>query len=125
MNPQEPQQQNYQPPTEPQQQNQQPPADSQLTPAAAPQIQAPKSHKKLALWLIIGPSALFILTIVLFALSNFLFSASQPADGELFGETSPVKTIFNIVFFLGMAVSFITWLPGLVIGIVLLAKQPK
>lgn len=113
MNPQEPQQQNPQAPVEPQY--------TQPVVAEAPR----KNHKKLALWLMIGPSALFVVTIVLYALSNFIFSASQPVDGELYGDTPILKTILNILFFLSGIVTIITWLPGLIIGIILLAKQSK
>lgn len=127
MNPQGPEQQNYQPPTAPQP----PVAPVAPQPPVAPQSPAPsvveaprKSHKKLALWLIIGPSALFIVAIGLSILSNLIFNSTS-ADGELFGDASPLKSIFNIFFFLSMLVSFITWLPGLIIGIVLLAKQSK
>lgn len=126
MNPQAPEQQNYQPPATPPV----PPATSQ--PPVVPQaptptiVEAPKkSHKKLALLLIIGPTALFILAMVLYAISNFAFSSSQPTDGDLYGDVSPIKTILNIFLFLSSAVSILTWLPGLIIGIVLLAKQSK
>lgn len=119
MNPQGPEQQNYQPPTVPQ-------APIAPQPPVPSVVEAPrKSHKKLALWLIIGPSALFIVAIGLSILSGFLFNNSQPTDSELFTPASPVQTILNIVIFLSMAVSIITWLPGLIIGIVLLAKQSK
>jgi hypothetical protein len=121
MNPQEPEQQNNQPSVDPQ-----PP----VTPIT-PQLQQPvvteaprKSHKKLALWLIIGPTALFILAIVLSILSGLIFNGSS-SDGGLFGDTSPLRTIINLFFFLSMLISIITWLPGLIIGIVLLAKQSK
>lgn len=121
MNPQEPQQQNYQPPVAPQ-----PPVTPIAPQPPQPAVAEPpqKSHKKLALWLIIGPSALFILAILLSILSGFIFNGSA-SDGDLFGDTSPLKSIVNIFFFLSMLISIITWLPGLIIGIVLLAKQSK
>jgi hypothetical protein len=112
MNPQEPQQQSTQPPNEPQ---------YAKTVVAEP---LKKNHKKMALTLIIGPTALFIAAIVISALSNLLFSA-QINEGELFGQVPVGKTILNIITFLFGAVAVLTWLPGLIIGIVLLAKQSK
>jgi hypothetical protein len=124
MNPQEPQQQNYQPPTEPVQQNyQQPPAPQTIQPVV---VGPPKkSHKKLALLLLIAPTTLFIFAILLMALSNLFFSVQMSETGDLFGQTPVGKTILNILIFLFSAIAFISWLPGLVIGIVLLVKQSK
>ena len=112
MNPQEPQQQNYQPPTGPQ-------YVSPTTPVAPK-----KSRKKLALLLIIGPTALLILAIIITAFSNLLFN-TQVNEGELFEQVPVGKTILNIFTFLFGAVAILTWLPGLIIGIILLAKQSK
>lgn len=134
MNPQGPEQQSYQPPTPPEQPTVTPPqppvppapAGQPVAPQAPQVVEAPgKSHKKLALWLIIGPSALFVVAIGLSLLSALFFNNAQPTDGEMFAPVSPVQTIFNLFFFLSMLVSIVTWLPGLIIGIVLLAKQSK
>jgi Na+/proline symporter len=112
MNPQEPQEPNAQQPLEP----------SYVQPLVAESPQ--KSKKRLALILIIGPTSLFILAIVVSIVSNLLFN-TQMSEGELFNQVPVGKTVFNIIIFLLSAVAFLTWLPGLIIGIILLAKQSK
>lgn len=84
-----------------------------------------KSHKKLALFLLLGPTALLLLAVLLYAVSNFVSSAGQPAANseELFAQPSPISAILNIfIFFLGV-VGVIAWLPGVIIGVVLLSKK--
>jgi hypothetical protein len=81
-----------------------------------------KSHKKLALSLLIAPTALFILSLILGIVAAQIGSAPAQ-DGDLFGEASPAKQILNIIALLSAGVSFLTWLPGLIIGIILLAKK--
>lgn len=109
---------------------------------------------KAALWLMIAPTALLFASFVLFAVVNWVVGAAGPvethtscnsissgsslADGlegasrdedcSMFGDTtgtSIFRTIANIVLFLTGAVGVITWLPGLIIGIVLLATKPQ
>lgn len=113
----------------PQQNEQQPnveqPQFTQPTPVqpqAAP-IQT-KSHKKLALLLLIGPSALLVIGIILYTISNFIFSAvgPQPTADNLFPD-NPARTIINTLLFLVSTVSILTWLPGIIIGIILLNKK--
>jgi hypothetical protein len=83
-----------------------------------------KSKKRLALILIIGPTVLFVAAIIISALSNLFFSA-QISESELFGQVPIGKTILNIFSFLFGAIAILTWLPGLIIGIILLTKQSK
>ena len=141
---------------------QQPPQQPQPTPQPYMQPQAPiepektSKRKKLALLLILGPTALFVGALLLFAVVNWVSSATtepqaactptsaqttQNTDGEkvslfadnaakdedcsLFGETSPLQTAANIGLYIAGAISFLAWLPGLIIGIVLLVKKPK
>jgi len=109
---------------------------------------------RIALLLLIGPTALFIAVLALFSVVNLAnantgsvadcdptLSTSQPAETpdslfgesatavpgqcELFDETTPLETAANVILYIGGAVSFLTWLPGLIIGIVLLATRPK
>ena len=72
---------------------------------------------KAALWLMIGPTALFIVTFMLFAMTNWVVSSFAPV--------SIATTIINILLFIAGSVSMLTWLPGLIVGIVLLATAKK
>lgn len=90
------------------------------TPPSAPiqpAIEQPATPKKrrtgLALLLLIGPSALIIFAIILAAVSNFIFGEAE----------NPIRTIINVFVFLAGTVTILAWLPGIVIGIVLLAKK--
>jgi hypothetical protein len=83
------------------------------------------SRTKVALWLLISPTALLITTFILFAGVNFLFIllAPMPADGEAV-STAPIgSTIVNIILFVFGTIGVISWLPGLITGIVLLATK--
>lgn len=82
-----------------------------------------KSRNKLwGLVLLIGPSALLILAILLYALTNLMMN-SQPETGDLFPQPTPLSTFTNIFLFLVGGLSVITWLPGIIIGIILLNKK--
>jgi len=72
---------------------------------------------KAALWLMIGPTALLIVTFMLFAMTNWVVSSFAPV--------SIATTIINILLFIAGSVSMLTWLPGLIVGIVLLATAKK
>lgn len=89
-------------------------------------VQQPASkNKKQLIWglvCLLGPTALIVISLLLYATLNFIFGATA-TNGDLFGEQSPAKTIFNVVLFLIGAVSVITWLPGLIAGIILLATR--
>jgi hypothetical protein len=88
-----------------------------------PIVQTPqkKSHKKLALVLLIAPTALFILAFIFAIIAGQIDAA--PTQSDLFEKTSPAKQIFNIFSFISAIVGFISWLPGLIIGIILLVKK--
>lgn len=102
------------PPVVPTPQFQQPPAPVQPV---------KKKHRTLALWLLIGPSALFVITLVTTLMAPALFPDQPPAPGELFSEPHPGRTVINIFAFLSGAIVFLTWLPGIIIGSILLAKK--
>lgn len=113
---------------DPQQQPNQPP-----TPVTPPQqapivqpvaaVQTPvKSHKRLAISLLVVPTALFILSLILGLIAAQIGDTSAQ-DGELFAQVSPVKQILNILTFACAGIGFLTWLPGLIVGIILLAKK--
>ncbi|HRJ06597.1 MAG TPA: hypothetical protein PK096_03100 [Candidatus Saccharibacteria bacterium] len=107
------------------------------------------SNRQKLVWGLIclaGPTVLLILSILVYATANFIFAGSAPvpepcprgpesinmgicqADVEqdaLFRQDGPVKTITNIVMFLVGAFAAITWLPGVIVGIILLATRKK
>lgn len=110
MDQQQPEAPAYQPPTEP-------------AAATAPTI--PGKRKAIALWLLIGPTALIIGSILLFAVANYVTASLAPASSDLIAPTPPLNAAINIILFAVGAVSVITWLPGIVIGIILLASSNK
>jgi heme/copper-type cytochrome/quinol oxidase subunit 2 len=79
----------------------------------------------LALWLMIGPTALIVVSILLYAVANFIMAQTMPQSDAMFAESSVGETIVNVILFIIGAVSVITWLPGLIIGIILLATKKK
>ena len=66
---------------------------------------------------LIGPTALIIIALLGYAVANFAFAS--------FEQPSQAKTILNIVMFLVGAVSVLTWLPGIIVGIILLATRKQ
>lgn len=99
-------------------------------PATRPDVEAlKKSNKRKLTWgitCLVGPTVLIILTIMLYAAANFLFFSAAPetsADSDLFAQPSPAQAIVNVVLFLVGAFSTLTWLPGIIVGIVLLASR--
>lgn len=92
------------------------------------QIQQPKVNKRKVVWgliCLIGPTALLVVSFIGYALLNFLAGSAQPAEGELFTEEPAWKSIANIVLFLTGAITVLTWLPGIIVGIILLATSRK
>ncbi len=102
------------------------------------------TRTKVGLWLIIGPTALYIVLVIVFAIVNWVLLSTPSAtpycdtaysvQEGIYGDgcaSTPsdsvgiIRTILNVVLFLGAALAFISWLPGLIIGIVLLATAPK
>lgn len=106
---------------------------------------------KAALWLMIAPTALLVLTFVLYAGINWVLAAGVTSDpsnctpatsdysisqglnaipndedcSTVSHETSIFATLVNIFLFLAGVIGVLSWLPGLVIGIVLLATKPR
>ncbi len=107
----------------------QPQQPQQPTPTPASSSPGKKKlsgRTKLALWLMIGPTALLIVTFFGYALVNVLTPVTAPTDGSLFAEPSPAQSAGNIFLFLIGAISTLTFLPGLITGIILLAtKKPQ
>lgn len=83
-------------------------------------------RKKVALWLLIAPTSLLIVTFALFAFVNFFSTLLAPITADTEIMTQPVAlTITNVVLFLFGAIASIAWLPGLIAGIILLATEEK
>jgi len=97
--------------------------DQPSTPQPTTTPEKPRvSHKKLGLWLIITPSALIFLGILVFLIIIFM-PENAASRSDLFGAISPVKQVLNIVGFICTGLGFITWLPAMIIGIILLTRK--
>lgn len=72
---------------------------------------------QLALWLMIGPSALLLVSIIGFAIANALLGIL----GLLGSNTLTV--VVNISLYLIGSLAVVTLLPGLIAGIILLATK--
>lgn len=91
---------------------------------------AKSNHKRtiLALWLMIGPTALIIVTIALYALSNFISEQIDPGPDlttTMYGAPTLGGMLINFALFIIGATAIMAWLPGLITGIVLLATKKK
>ena len=86
----------------------------------------PSVRKKIAVWLMIGPTALFVVTFILYVIA-LAFADTPPADtsGALFATPSPLVTFADIVLLAVTVIAMLTWLPAMVIGIVLLATKKR
>lgn len=101
-----------------------------------------KQSLKLPIFLIIGPALGLILSILLYAVINFIIASSTPdvssspsisegasiAQGadqqDLYSDDSSMfKTISNVLLFLLGAGSMLAFVPCLVIGIIMLNKR--
>jgi len=102
-----------------------------------------KKSLKLPIFLIIGPALGLILSIILYAVINFIIASSTPdvssspsilegagiAQGadqqDLYGsdDSSMFRTISNVLLFLLAAGSMLAFVPCLVIGIIILNKR--
>jgi len=99
-----------------------------VEPTVQPQQRKMTGRTKTALWLMIGPTALMIVAFLGYALINLAFATTTAAtvtESAPFGEQTVVQTIANVLLFLVGVVTFLTWLPGLIVGIVLLATPKK
>ncbi len=66
---------------------------------------------------LIGPTALIIISIVVYAVVNVTIAST--------GGSSGISTVANIILFLVGAVATLTLFPGIIVGIVLLATRKK
>lgn len=102
------------------------------TPQSTPAVQSAeairKSNKRKLIWALIcliGPTALIVISLIAYALVNFLTMSTVGVSDEGFGVTSPFHTIVNVLLFLAGAVAVATWLPGIIGGIILLATRNR
>ncbi len=103
-----------------------------------------KKNLKLPIFLIIGPALGLVLSIFIYAIVNFIFSGvtAEPtstsdmslSDGasiaqgvdssaDLYGDSSMVRTISNVLLFLLGSVSVLAFVPCLVFGIIILNRR--
>lgn len=103
-----------------------------------------KTSLKLPIFLIVGPALGLVLSIFIYAIINFIFSGvtaeptstsdmslsdgasiAQGADSsaDLYGDSSMVRTISNVLLFLLGSVSVLAFVPCLVFGFIILNKR--
>lgn len=101
-----------------------PPA--QYTPEQIEQIR--RSNKKKLMWglvCLIGPTALITVSIVIYAIVGFVASTSTSTTNSLSNEPSVAHVIMNLLMFIVGGIAILTWLPGIVVGIILLANRKQ
>ncbi|MNH50433.1 hypothetical protein D3C73_20470 [compost metagenome] len=95
-------------------------------PIGAAQSPRRNTRKITAIWLLVGPTALIVFSIAAYAVANLIFNSGvnmQNNNAELFGQQPVAVTIINIILFITGLLGVIAWLPGIIIGIVLLATK--
>lgn len=70
-----------------------------------------------ALWLLIGPTALLIVVFFLYALLNWVTGADITTTLET------LRVALNAMLFIAGLISILVWIPGIVIGIILLVTK--
>jgi len=83
---------------------------------ATPEPTRMSTRKKVALFIMIGPTAALFGSAILYALADMALAGT--------GE-SVARTVVNIFMYTVGVVSVLAWLPGLIIGIVLLTTAKK
>ena len=84
-----------------------------------------KKRTKIALWLMIGPGALLVSTFVLSLILAALLSGQQTqgTTGLPSSDDQPARALANIIVFIAGAFGVLTFVPGLIVGIILLATR--
>lgn len=90
-----------------------------------PTTAQPKSKKKLIWGLVclLGPTTLVIVSVILYAIVNLATGGDSASNNDPLAQPSPIHTISNVVLFFVGAVATLTWLPGIIIGVILLATR--
>lgn len=91
-----------------------------------------KSHTaarrtKIALWLLITPTVVIIISFGLFLMLNLVFNPTlwPTPDGESPLATPTVITVLNGIFITIGVAGLIAWLPGVITGIMLLNRRSR
>ncbi len=83
------------------------------------------TRTKVALSLLLGPTVLIAVSFALFALLNLVFNPTfwPTPDTANFAATPVFITILNVILFTIGSIGIVSWLPGIIIGAVLLATK--
>ncbi len=86
-----------------------------------------KPQPKLALFALVAPSALLVLSLLILAAINLIFNPTfwMTGDTEPVNPTPVVITVLNGLFMVTAALGLITLLPGVVVGIFLLTRSKR
>lgn len=84
-------------------------------------------RKKWGIILLVWPFAALVFSFLMFAVVNWAFSgtASNAGGDSLFGGSSVISVITNIILFIIGASAVLLGLPSMIMGIVLLATNPQ
>ena len=78
-----------------------------------------RNSKRKLIWgivCLVGPSVLFVASIILYAAANLAYSIDVD---------SAVRSIITALLFFVGAITIITWLPGIIVGIILLVTRDR
>jgi len=86
-----------------------------------------KSHKKLAITLLTVPILLAIISFVMLIVVNLIFNPTfwMTPDTDPVTATPLVISVLNGIFITIGAIGLLSFLPGLITGVYLLAKQKQ
>lgn len=93
------------------------------TPVVAPQVKKMSGRTKAALWCLIAPTALIVVTAILYSIVNTLFPVTLINETGFTTTASPLQSIINVLLFAAGSIGALAWLPGVITGIVLLATN--
>lgn len=101
-----------------------PSPDTTTTPVAPVGPKKMTGRTKLALWLMIAPTGLFIAAFILNIIGSIVgVAVDEPSSSTMFNSPVAGQVALNVLGFIAGAVAFLTWLPGLITGIVLLTTK--
>lgn len=87
-----------------------------------PQDQANKTKLIWGLISLIAPTVLIVATFLAYGIVNFIFGMTT---NSIPSEPSVVKALLNVILFILGSLGVIAWLPGVVVGIILLVSRKK
>lgn len=97
------------------------------TQPVAPIPSRKNTRRTIALWLLIGPTALIIVTFILYPVIGYLLTIGAPVqpNGLSYHDPSIFSIGANILLFITTIVGITMWLPGLIIGTILLVTKKE